>query len=80
MKTAISIPDQVFEDAQQLAHELKISRSELFTKAIEGFIKERDEKQITKKLNEIYENGDSKLDTKIEKIQINSLKLDKEKW
>ena len=80
MKTAISIPDQVFEDAQELAHELKISRSELFTKAIEGFIKERDEKQITKKLNEIYENENSKLDTKIEKIQINSLKLDKEEW
>jgi len=39
MKTAISIPDQIFQQAEFLANELGMSRSELYSKAIEAFIK-----------------------------------------
>jgi metal-responsive CopG/Arc/MetJ family transcriptional regulator len=38
MKTAISVPDSVFEAAEQLAHRLGLSRSELYAKAVEEFI------------------------------------------
>lgn len=38
MKTAISIPDQVFAQAEQIARRNGISRSELFTKAVLHYI------------------------------------------
>jgi metal-responsive CopG/Arc/MetJ family transcriptional regulator len=38
MKTAISIPDQVFKSAEVLASRLGISRSELYAKAIEAYV------------------------------------------
>lgn len=39
MKTTISLPDVIFADAEQLAHQLNMSRSELYTKAILTFVK-----------------------------------------
>ncbi len=81
MKTAISIPDKVFKSADVIASKLGISRSELYTKAIKEYIKELNNEQITDKLNEIYSDDQNKEDlTVLKKIQIKSLKLDKEKW
>ena len=34
MKTAVSLPDEVFDEAEHLAKRLKISRSELYAKAL----------------------------------------------
>lgn len=48
MKTAISIPDDVFERAERAAKRLGLSRSELFTRAIKAFIATRAEENITK--------------------------------
>jgi len=80
MKTAISIPDKIFEAAEDLSHKLKLSRSELYAKAIEKYINDRDEKQILQKLNEIYSKETSNLDTDVKKMQHNSLNLDKDEW
>ena len=38
MKTAISIPEPIFNTAEQVAKELRLSRSELYTKAIKEFL------------------------------------------
>ncbi len=38
MKTAISIPDELFERAEQAARRLRLSRSELFARAIAEFL------------------------------------------
>lgn len=38
MKTAISIPDPVFEKAEATAKRLKMSRSELYTKAVDAWV------------------------------------------
>jgi metal-responsive CopG/Arc/MetJ family transcriptional regulator len=38
MKTAISIPDDVFAEAERLARRLKKSRSELYSRAIREYI------------------------------------------
>jgi metal-responsive CopG/Arc/MetJ family transcriptional regulator len=81
MKTAISIPDKIFKSADNIANRLGISRSELYTKAIEEYIKELNAEQITNKLNEIYSDDQNAEDfSVIKKMQIKSLKLDKEKW
>jgi len=38
MKTAVSVPDEVFDEAEHLAKRLKISRSELYAKALAEFV------------------------------------------
>jgi hypothetical protein len=38
VKTAISIPDEVYEAAEKLADELKMSRSELYARAVSEYV------------------------------------------
>jgi hypothetical protein len=38
MKTAVSIPDPVFEKAEAAAKRLKMSRSELYAKAVDAWV------------------------------------------
>jgi len=51
MKTAISLPDAVFEQADDLAARLHLSRSQLYVLALEKLIKEHRESSITDQLN-----------------------------
>ena len=51
MKTAISIPDELFVSAEKMAKKLGIPRSRLFTRAIEEFLENHSKEKITKKLN-----------------------------
>lgn len=54
MKTAVSIPDPVFQSAEVLASRLGLSRSELYARALETFVKTHDPNTVTARLNEIY--------------------------
>ena len=54
MKTAISIPDTIFQQAEKAARQMKVSRSELYTKAIASFLERHHAQDITGKLNEVY--------------------------
>jgi len=38
MKTAISLPDPVFNQAEALAQQLGLSRSELYTRALQAYL------------------------------------------
>ncbi len=63
MKTAISIPDDVFEQAEQAAKRLGLSRSELFTRAVRAFLATRLERSITDSYNAAFGSGsDSEAD------------------
>lgn len=53
MKTAVSIPDEVFEDAEQLAKHLKVSRSELYAKALAEFIARHSPDTVTESFNRV---------------------------
>ncbi len=78
MKTAISIPNNVFEQAENLARKLKISRSELFTEAVKVYLKENHVEDVTAKLDKVYENSNSKPDADLLNAQISI--LPEEKW
>lgn len=54
MKTAVSLPDKLYKDAEQTAHSMGIPRSQLFAIALEEFINHHKRDRITQKLNEIY--------------------------
>lgn len=78
MKTAISIPDEVFDGAEVLSQRMGISRSELYTKAIGSFMKKHLRKGITEELNKVYPGQDSRLDPILGQLQ--SASLGKETW
>jgi len=56
MKTAISLPDTVFFEAEETAQNMGISRSALYLNAITEYLKRNSRKNITKKLNEVYDD------------------------
>jgi metal-responsive CopG/Arc/MetJ family transcriptional regulator len=74
MKTSISLPDRVFEEAEELARKLKISRSELYARAVETFVRERRDENVTETLNRVYADGGSKLDPVLAKLQFAALR------
>lgn len=53
MKTAISIPDDVFADAEQLARELKKSRSRLYGDAVREYVARHSAQSITEILDRV---------------------------
>lgn len=78
MKTAISLPDSVFEQAEALAQQLGMSRSELYTKALQAYLKKYNREQILFKLNQVYATESSKLDPAMARMQLMS--LPREDW
>ncbi len=72
MKTAISIPDNVYESAEKLASRLGQSRSQLYTKALSSYVDKHNDKHVTAKLNQVYDSEDSQLDPVILKLQSQS--------
>lgn len=57
MKTAISIPDDVFDQAERAAKRLGLSRSELFTRAIQAYLTTRLEQNITNSYNAAFDDA-----------------------
>lgn len=54
VKLAISIRESLFKQAEALARELKVSRSQVFGMAIEKFLREFENRQLLEKINQAY--------------------------
>lgn len=80
VKTAISIPDAIFEEAERLAKLRGWSRSELYAKAVSAFVHGERFLGVREKLDAVYEQSanDSALDPLLANAQARS--LPKEKW
>lgn len=80
MKTAISIPNELFGAAEQAAKRLGLSRSELYRKALHRFLSQHDDLAVTEALNEVYaaEFEQSPLDPELARLQEAS--LEREEW
>ncbi len=55
MKTAISVPDDTFEQATKQAAELGISRSEFFSRAARRYLDELASRALTQQVNDALE-------------------------
>jgi metal-responsive CopG/Arc/MetJ family transcriptional regulator len=51
MKTAVSIPDEIFHEAELLARRTKRSRSRLFSDALKEYLVRWDPDKITRAMN-----------------------------
>jgi metal-responsive CopG/Arc/MetJ family transcriptional regulator len=78
MKTAISIPDDIFSAAENFAHQSHLSRSALFTRALMEFLARRRNDGVTERLNRLYSEEESNLDATLSKMQASVVA--KEKW
>jgi metal-responsive CopG/Arc/MetJ family transcriptional regulator len=78
MKTAISIPDPLFEAAEQFAHDNGLSRSELFARAVQLYLQTYQYHGITDALNQVYADESSTLDPALAAAQTRA--LPREDW
>lgn len=78
MKTAISIPDEIFDAAEELARKLELSRSELYARAVAAFVERQRREDVTARLDAIYAVEDGGLDPGLERLQHEA--LPREDW
>jgi metal-responsive CopG/Arc/MetJ family transcriptional regulator len=62
MKTAISIPDPLFREAERLTKRLRIPRSRLYARALEEYLQRQRSKGIKEALDAVYGSESSELD------------------
>jgi metal-responsive CopG/Arc/MetJ family transcriptional regulator len=78
MKTVVSLPDDLFRSAEKAARRLRVTRSELYVRAIAEFLKQQNGSAVTERLNEVYSRHTAKLDPGLKRAQLKP--LEKEPW
>jgi metal-responsive CopG/Arc/MetJ family transcriptional regulator len=73
MKTAISIPDELFTSADALARKLGISRSRLIATAVAEYLAKHRAAKVTERLNAVYATERSHLDAATRRAQRRSV-------
>lgn len=67
MKTAISIPDDLFLTVEEMAKKLNVSRSRFFAEAVRDYIAKQNNRELFKTLNKVYSEIDTKQEVKLRK-------------
>lgn len=78
MKTAVSLPDDLFRTAESAALRLKVSRSQLYATALSDFLARQSAGGVTEKLNAIYARRTAKVDPALNRAQLRS--VDNDRW
>jgi len=73
MKTAISLPDELFESADALAARLGVSRSQLYAEALAEYLAKHRDESVTVRLNEVYADEPSRVDSAFRSAQARSV-------
>ncbi len=76
VKTAVSVPDDLFRMAEATARRLRVSRSELYARAIAEFLKGQQGDAITERLNDVYSRHPAKVAAGLHRAQLKSLAKD----
>jgi len=73
VKTAVSIPDPLFQEAERLTKRLRIPRSQLYARALEAYLQHQRAKGIEEALGQVYSTESSELDPVIAQLQATAL-------
>jgi len=73
MKTAISLPDDLFEQAEAMAKQLGIPRSQLYARALAEYLAGIAPERITQALNAVYAAEESSLDPSVASAQASAI-------
>ncbi len=74
MKTAVSLPDDLFESADALAERLGMSRSQLYARAVEEYLAKHRTQDVTARLNDVFGDEPSGLDPALRRAQARSVR------
>jgi metal-responsive CopG/Arc/MetJ family transcriptional regulator len=74
MKTAISLPDPLFQRGEQYANRHALGRSELYARALEAYLTTHDDDTITAALNEVYATENGSLEPEIKALSLEALR------
>ena len=77
MKVAVSVPDRVFEAAEQVAKRLRVSRSRVYSEALAEFVRKHRGKSVRASLDVVYGRTSSDIDPVLTELQAQALR---EKW
>ncbi|MFK7600692.1 ChpI protein [Deinococcus sp. SM5_A1] len=74
MKTAVSLPDEVFDAAERFARERGLTRSALYAQAIGAFLEIHEIDPLTEAINRVADRTDTRLDPGLTELQRATLK------
>ena len=80
MKTAVSIPDPIFDAAERTSKRLGVSRSRLYTMAIEKLVKSKRFRGVQEALDAVYGDQNSRLDRVLAAMQRASSAAEEKDW
>lgn len=72
------MPDELFRLAEAAARKLRVSRSELYAKAITEYLERRQSNAITESLNDLYSARPAKLNPGLHRAQV--ISIEKDAW
>jgi len=64
MKTAISLPNEMFKEIEEITKECDCSRSQVFAMAVREFLERRKSKKLLEGLNDAYEEREAPEETR----------------
>lgn len=73
MKTAISVPDDLFARADELARRTGVSRSEIYVRALREYVIARDSEHVLRALNLVDSTQGSSIDEDLMQAQVEIL-------
>jgi metal-responsive CopG/Arc/MetJ family transcriptional regulator len=69
MKTAISIPDELFRRADEAAAAQRVTRSQFYAEALRLFLNTRAAPAVTERLNAVYDAEPAEVDPVLDALQ-----------
>ena len=81
VKTAISIQKSLFEKVDNLAREMNVPRSRIFTMAVEEYLQRHQNRRLLAEINRAYEDEPSQAEREyLERMRRQQKKAVKEEW
>lgn len=57
MKVAISVPEPVYRAAEKAARRMRVPRSHFYARAVEAYLDRIEHDDVTRRLNEVYDEA-----------------------
>lgn len=82
VKTAISLEEELFRQVNKLASEMHVSRSKLFTLAVQDYLKKQENRKLLAQLNAAYSDTPDEEESKISNSMRNKQRsiVEQESW
>jgi metal-responsive CopG/Arc/MetJ family transcriptional regulator len=74
VKTAVSVPDRLFKAADRASKKLKVSRSQLYSMALDEFLRTSGAMSVREKLDEVYGSEIASVDPGLTRLQAKVLR------